>query len=143
MRGFSSRSAGFAGSSLALFLLGLVSGIPAPAQSDPAPKVIVAASDLEWSPPKLIRRVDAELSDEGRAAHYRGVCLVSLVVDREGRPENVRTLRPPGMGLDASAIKAARQFRFIPAMENDKPVPARVTVEVHFKTDSFSEGSAD
>lgn len=117
-----------------ILLLGATSGIHATAQSGPAPIVTASGSDLELSPPRLTRWVAAELSEEGRVAHYKGVCLVSLVVNDRGRPENVRVIQPLGMDLDSNAIKAAKAFRFVPAMRDGKPIPAKVTVEVHFKS---------
>ena len=93
----------------------------------------MSGSDLDFTPPRLIRWAAEELSEEGRIAHYRGVCLVSLVVDSKGRPQSVGIVRPIGMGLDANAIQAARHFRFIPAMNNDKPVSVKITIEVPFK----------
>lgn len=125
---------------LGLLLLGACSGNSIWGQRGPAPRVAVSGSDLE-SPlsPRLISWADAELSEEGRRAHYRGVCLVSLVVNDDGRPVNVHVVRPIGMGLDVNAVKAASRFRFMPAMEEDKPVPVKVTVEVAFQPDP-SEG---
>jgi TonB family protein len=127
---------------LGTVLLGIGSGIPTPAQTAPAPKVLASGSDLDVVAPKLIHWVAAQLSDEGRIANYRGICLVSLVVDEKGRPENVHVIRQLGMGLDSNAIKAAKQFRFIPAMNDDKPISEKVTVEVHFKLDPRSEAIA-
>jgi len=97
-----------------------------------SPVIKVEGNDGELSPPKLTHWVDAEVSPEGRVAHYQGLCLVSLVVDKEGRPKNVRIPGPLGMGLDAEAIKAVEQFRFSPATYNGHPVPSRITVEVCF-----------
>lgn len=128
---------------LSVLLLNVSSVIPALAQSDPTPKITVPDGDTEFRPPKLIRWAAAELSDEARAAHYRGVCLISLVVDTEGRSKNVRVVRPLGMRLDVNAIQAAKQFRFIPAMEHDSPIATKVTVEVHFKANPSSEKLAD
>lgn len=118
---------------LSVLLLGFGSSVMLSAQSGSPPKVVVSGSDLEVSPPKLVRWVTADLSHEGRIAHYRGVCVVSLVVDTEGRPQNVHVIRPIGMDLEANAIQAAKHFRFIPAMGKGKPVPVKVTVEVPFK----------
>jgi TonB family protein len=98
-----------------------------------APVVKVDETDLESSPPKLIHWVVAELTAEGRIAHYQGFCLVSLIVDSKGRPQNVHVPGALGMGLEASAIRAVKQFRFRPATYNGQPIPAKITVEVGFK----------
>ena len=64
------------------------------------------------SAPVLIHSVEAEFSDEARRAKYQGVCLISLIVDAQGNPQNIRVVRALGMGLDEKAIEAIRQYKF-------------------------------
>jgi TonB family protein len=86
------------------------------------------------SAPEVKHHVTAHYTDEARRAHYEGVCLVSLVVDAHGNPQNIRVTRPVGMGLDEKAIEAIRQYKFRPAMMDGKtPVPVNVTIEVDFR----------
>jgi len=86
------------------------------------------------SAPQLIHSVEAEFSDEARRAKYQGVCLVSLIVDAQGNPQNIRVVRALGMGLDEKAIEAIRQYKFRPAMKDGKtPVPVPITIEVDFR----------
>jgi TonB family protein len=84
--------------------------------------------------PVLIHQVDPEFSDEARRAKYQGVCMISIIVDVNGNPQNPRVVRPLGMGLDEKALEAVKQFRFKPAMKDGKtPVPVMITVEVNFR----------
>jgi periplasmic protein TonB len=86
------------------------------------------------SAPVPLNNVEAEFSDEARRAKYQGVCLISLIVDANGNPQNPRVIRPLGMGLDEKALEAVRQYRFKPAMKDGKyPVPVMITVEVNFR----------
>ena len=86
------------------------------------------------SAPVVIHSVEAEFSDEARRAKYQGVCLISLIVDAQGNPQNIRIARALGMGLDEKAIEAIRQYKFKPAMKDGKtPVPVMITVEVDFR----------
>jgi periplasmic protein TonB len=86
------------------------------------------------SAPVLIHSVEAEFSDEARRAKYQGVCLVSLIVDAQGNPQNIRVVRALGMGLDEKAIEAIRQYKFKPAMKDGKTaVPVPITIEVDFR----------
>jgi protein TonB len=85
------------------------------------------------SSPVVIYQVDPEFSEEARKAKFMGVVLVNLVVDAQGRPQNVHILRGVGMGLDENAIKAVQQYRFKPAMEAGKPVAVELNVEVNFQ----------
>ena len=86
------------------------------------------------SAPVSLHSVEAEFSDEARRAKYQGVCLISLIVDAQGNPQNIRVARALGMGLDEKAIEAIRQYKFKPAMKDGKtPVPVMITIEVDFR----------
>lgn len=86
------------------------------------------------SAPIAINAPEAEFSDEARRAKYQGVCLVSLIVDAHGNPQNPRVVRPLGMGLDEKALEAVRQYKFKPAMKDGRtPVPVMITVEINFR----------
>jgi periplasmic protein TonB len=85
------------------------------------------------SKPVLIHEEEAEFSDEARRAKYQGVCLISLIVDAQGNPQNIHVVRTLGMGLDEKAIEAVRKYKFKPALKDGKtPVPVIITVEVDF-----------
>jgi len=86
------------------------------------------------SAPVVIHSVEAEFSDEARRAKYQGVCLISLVVDAQGNPQDIHVARALGMGLDEKAIEAIRQYKFKPAMKDGKTaVPVPITIEVDFR----------
>ena len=71
---------------------------------------------------------EAEFSDEARRAKYQGVCLISLIVDAQGNPQNPRVIRALGMGLDEKALEAVRKYKFKPAMKDGRtPVPVMIT----------------
>ena len=86
------------------------------------------------SAPVPIFQPEAEFSDEARRAKYQGVCLVSLIVDTQGNPQNVHIVRALGMGLDEKAMEAVRKYKFKPAMRDGKtPVPVIINIEVNFR----------
>ena len=85
------------------------------------------------SAPIPIFTPEAEFSDEARRAKYQGVCLISLIVDAQGNPQNPRVVRPLGMGLDEKALEAVRKYKFKPAMKEGKPVPVMMSIEVNFR----------
>jgi periplasmic protein TonB len=86
------------------------------------------------SAPVLIYAPEAEFSDEARRAKYQGVCLISLIVDAQGNPRNLRVIRPLGMGLDQKALEAVQKYKFKPSLKNGRtPVPVMITVEVNFR----------
>ena len=84
-------------------------------------------------PPKLIYQVEPEFSEEARKAKFSGDVQVYLVVDTEGRPTRIRVARGVGMGLDEKAVEAVRQYKFKPAMQNGKPVPVDLYIDVNFQ----------
>jgi protein TonB len=84
------------------------------------------------SAPVLLNSVEAEFSDEARRAKYQGTCLVEIIVDAHGNPQNPRVVRSLGMGLDEKAIEAVMKYKFRPAMKAGKPVAVWQPVEVDF-----------
>ena len=85
------------------------------------------------SAPEVIYSVDPEFSDEARRAKYQGVCVLSLIVDAEGKPQNIQVVRALGMGLDEKAIEAAKQYKFKPAYFKGHPVASVINLEVNFR----------
>lgn len=85
------------------------------------------------SKPKIVYAVDPEFSDEARRQKHQGEVSISVVVDAQGNPQNLRILRPLGMGLDEKAVEAVRQYRFKPALKNGKPIAVQIIVVVNFQ----------
>jgi TonB family protein len=85
------------------------------------------------SSPKVLHSVAPQFSEEARKAKFNGVVLINLIVDTNGIPRNVHVLRGVGMGLDETAVAAVKQYTFEPAVENGKPVPVQLNVEVNFQ----------
>jgi len=82
--------------------------------------------------PRPIFMPEAEFSDEARRQKYQGLCVVALLVDAHGNPQNVHVIRTLGMGLDEQALKAVRRYRFKPGTKDGKPVPVMISVAVDF-----------
>ena len=82
--------------------------------------------------PHVIKDVDPEYSDAARKAMVRGTELLSLLVDDNGQPQNIKVLTPLGYGLDENAVNAIKAWRFAPGTKDGKPVAVPVIVEVSF-----------
>ena len=80
-----------------------------------------------------LNSVSAEYTNPAREAKINGICIIQLIVDSYGLPQNPRVVRSLDKGLDQNALKAVRQYRFKPAMKGDQPVAVMITVEVNFK----------
>ena len=85
------------------------------------------------SAPRALFSPDPEYSEEARKAKYQGVVVLWLIVGPDGRPRDMKVVRPLGMGLDQKAIEAVRQWKFEPAMKDGKPVAVQINVEVNFR----------
>jgi TonB family protein len=83
--------------------------------------------------PTVVYAPEAEFSDEARHNKYQGVCMVSVIVDTRGNPQNAHVIRWLGMGLDEKALQAVHGYRFKPGTKDGKPVPVEITVEVDFR----------
>jgi TonB family protein len=76
---------------------------------------------------------EAKYTEEAKKAKFMGVVLVSIIVDKFGKPQNVHVTKGVGHGLDEKAAEAVKQYRFKPATENGKPVAVYMNVEVNFE----------
>jgi TonB family protein len=83
-------------------------------------------------PPRLVREVKAEYTDEARRRGVSGDVLLEIVVRRDGSVGDVRLVRGLGSGLDQRAVQAVRQWRFEPARRLGAPVDVLVEVAVEF-----------
>jgi TonB family protein len=83
--------------------------------------------------PIPINTPEAKYTEEARKLRIEGVCLVSLIVDAYGNPQNIRVVRSIGHGLDEAAIEAVKNYRFRPAMKDGHPVAVMMTIEVNFR----------
>jgi TonB family protein len=86
------------------------------------------------APPRLITKVDPQLSEQARAAKYSGSVTLSIVVGTDGKATNIQVVKPLGMGLDEQSIAAVRQWVFQPGTNQGVPVNVKATVEVNFRS---------
>ncbi len=89
--------------------------------------------EADVSAPKLIYAPDPEFTEKARKAKYQGVCVISTIVDAQGKPTRVQVVRHLGMGLDKKAVEAVKQYTFTPAMRFGQPVAVEVNIEVNFR----------
>jgi TonB family protein len=84
-------------------------------------------------PPRLLKEVRADYTDEARRANIVGEVVLEIVVRRDGTVGDIRVMKRLGAGLDDRAIQAVRQWRFAPARLKGVPVDVSVEVGVEFK----------
>jgi protein TonB len=83
-------------------------------------------------PPRLLREVKAEYTDDGRRRGITGDVVLEIVVRRDGSVGDVTLVKGLGAGLDQRAITAVRQWRFSPARRRGEVVDVVVEVAVEF-----------
>src|SRR6185437_3896694 len=83
--------------------------------------------------PQLLVKVDPEYSEEARKAKYSGSVTLSIVVNTDGKAEEIKVVKSLGMGLDEKAIEAVQKWKFSPGKNKGVPVKVRATVEVNFR----------
>jgi protein TonB len=86
------------------------------------------------SRPQVVREVKPNYTAAAMRAKMQGVVLVECVVLPDGTVGNARIVKSLDrvFGLDEEALKAARQWRFIPAKRRGESVPVVITIEVAF-----------
>jgi TonB family protein len=84
------------------------------------------------SAPQAISAPDPDYTEEARRAKKQGTCVLWLIVDAAGHPRDIKVVRGLGLGLDAKALEAVKQWRFQPALKDGKPVDVQISVEVEF-----------
>jgi TonB family protein len=83
-------------------------------------------------PPRLVREVKAEYTDEARRRGITGDVVLEIVVKRDGSVGDVTIIQGRGAGLDQRAVAAVRQWRFSPARRRGEAVDVIVEVAVEF-----------
>ncbi|RPJ78089.1 MAG: energy transducer TonB [Acidobacteria bacterium] len=86
------------------------------------------------TPPRAVHEVKPEYTKAAKEAGIQGSVSLEVVVLADGtvRDVTVKKSLDAERGLDAEAVKAARQWRFEPGRKDGKPVPVLVTLEMTF-----------
>ena len=85
------------------------------------------------TPPAIRVEVQPDYTEEARRQRIEGEVLLEVIVLADGSIGSVRVLRSLGYGLDEAAIRAMRQWRFVPARRYDVPVDVVVAVAMEFR----------
>ena len=101
-----------------------VMGQVANARHDVVPPVVV--------PPVVIHHVDAVYPPSALAAREHADVVLAVTVDADGHVSKVDLVESGGADLDEAAIVAAREWTFVPALRDGKPVASRIKMPFHF-----------
>jgi TonB family protein len=85
------------------------------------------------TPPILLTKVEADYTEEARAARLQGTVSLEAVFDEEGYATNIRVTHALGKGLDRKAIEALQQWVFQPGTKDGKPVRVSGKIQINFR----------
>ena len=88
----------------------------------------------ETRKPRVIRRVEPVYPADAREKNIKGSVVLTMVVDREGNPQDIKIWKSLYPSMDQAAIEAARQMRFEPALKDGQTVSETLLVEFYFST---------
>jgi TonB family protein len=83
-------------------------------------------------PPKLVKFVEAEFPQSEAAAGKGATVVLQIAIDATGAVADVKVLESAGAAFDTSAVAAAKQFVFTPALVDGKPIPVKITYKYVF-----------
>lgn len=83
--------------------------------------------------PRILYSPDPEYPENARKAKVQGTVQLSFTVGTDGRAHDVQVKKGLGHGLDEAAIAAVEKWKFLPGMQDGKPVDTTISVEVNFR----------
>jgi iron complex outermembrane recepter protein len=92
----------------------------------------VAQVPAEVKPPVVTHHVDAVYPPSALAERKDADVVLTVTVDADGHVSKVDVAQSGGADLDEAAIVAAREWTFVPATRNGKPVASRIKMPFHF-----------
>lgn len=88
---------------------------------------------MELTQLQVLRQVAPTYPALARAARRQGSVVLLMTIDTQGVPVEVRLLSSPDPSLAAEAERAARLWRFAPALLNGQPVNAQFRLTLNFR----------
>jgi TonB family protein len=82
---------------------------------------------------QVIHKADPEYTPEALQAKLVGAVTLSVVIDAQGNPTEIKLVKGLGKGLDEKAAECLQKWRFKPATHNSEPVSAKATVQIEFR----------
>ena len=109
---------------------GFASEVAAPASnSAPTHEQTIA----KVTPAEILSKPAPIYTDEARARRIEGEVLLEVVFEASGTLRVLRVVHGLGHGLDDSAVHAAEQIRFKPALKNGQPSDSTAVVHIIFQ----------
>ncbi len=94
--------------------------------------IVASAEKSVLIPPKLLKSVQAVASLDALRDFETGGVVIDAVVGTAGEVNSINVVSGPPSLRDA-AVEAAKQYRYEPATQNGKPIPAHVKITIRFR----------
>jgi iron complex outermembrane receptor protein len=91
-----------------------------------------AQAAREVVPPVVVHHVDAVYPPSALGERKHADVVLTVTVDADGHVSKVDVVESGGQDLDEAATVAAREWTFVPAMRDGKPVASRIKMPFHF-----------
>jgi TonB family protein len=85
------------------------------------------------TPAEIVSKPTPIYTDEARAKRIEGEVLLEVVFEATGKLRVLRVVKGLGHGLDDSAVRAAEQIRFKPALRDGQPSDSTAVVHIIFQ----------
>jgi len=85
------------------------------------------------TPPFVVSKVEPQYTHEAKEEKIQGTVVMRMVIDQNGRAQDIEIVRSLDEGLDQSAVDAVSEWQFGPAKKDGKPVRCLATIEVNFR----------
>jgi TonB family protein len=97
----------------------------------PAPQVKRVSTGV--IAPKLVYTVDVIANSTDTARLFSNNCsvVVSMIVDKNGKPQDLKIVKSAAPGVDASVLAAVSQYRFTPGTVSNQPIATPLNLEVN------------
>jgi TonB family protein len=92
-----------------------------------------AESTAKIIPAEILSKPAPVYTEEARGLHIEGEVLLEVVLEASGKLHVLRVVRGLGHGLDDSAVRAAEQIRFKPALRDGQPADSTAVLHIVFQ----------
>jgi protein TonB len=103
---------------------------PPPPEEPEEHEVLLVGGEV--TKPVQIGGVEPRYPEAARAVRMEGIVILSCVIDRTGRVQEIEVLRDGPLGMTAAAVDAVRTWTFRPGELHGRPVDVRYVLTVRF-----------
>jgi len=113
-------------------IAGLISNGSSPSALVAGPKNPASPAAHHLKQPHLVSSVRPVYPAQAKQSGIQGDVIIEAVIDPSGKVSGMKVVSGPLL-LHQAAMDALRQWKYEPAVLDDKPEPIRIVVTVHFR----------